>query len=361
MNNLQNELLNSIRNLFTSNLSTKYISEEANIAYTTINELRNYKKSLNNVNFNTLNRLYNLAILENLNEEKVNRKKRNDLNDGIDFKIKIEEVIVAFNNLDLFAMGKLEIENINEIFNKNYLIMPLEKNTPKILIIDNSIFTTRYKSYSTRELGYEFNCNYCGNSPNTLVNFISEYSNIDKSLLEKTIFNKEIILYNFRKDEIKGYSSIFKDDDINIYYYNNKLIFKLNDFDNLNPKVTHLFEEEKKVILKDSSSQIFKILKTFKDVYKENINLKSIKIINDINADVNKIYKFKNNSISNEKDCYIILIYSNFEIWIPYYLYKSNKNNELLEFLNELGITIPNINDRKLNYEPYFEIIFNEV
>ena len=47
MNNLQNELLNSIKNLFASNLSTKYISEKTNIAYTTINELRNYKRSLN--------------------------------------------------------------------------------------------------------------------------------------------------------------------------------------------------------------------------------------------------------------------------------------------------------------------------
>lgn len=361
MNNLQNELLNSIKNLFASNLSTKYISEKTNIAYTTISELRNYKRSLNNVNFNTLNRLYNLAILENLNEEKLNRKKRIDLNDGINVKIKIKEIIVTFNNLDLFGMGKLEIENINEIFNKNYLIMPLEKNSPKLLIIDNSIFTTRYKIYSTREFGYEFNCNYGGTGPNTLVNFISEYSNIDKSLLEKTIFNKEIIIYNFKKDEIKGYNSIFKDDDIGIYYYNNKLIFRLNDFDNLNPKVTPLFEEEKEVILKDSSSQIFKILKTFKDVYKENINLKSIKIINDINADINRIYKFKNNNIINAKDCYIILIYSNFEIWIPYYLYKGNKNNELLEFLNELGINISKINERKLNYKPYFEIIFNEV
>ena len=359
MNDLQLEILNSIRNLFNSGLSSTYISEKANIAYTTVNELRNYKRSLEKVSFNTINKLYYLSVMENLNEEKINRKKRNDLNDGINVKLKIDEIIVAFKSIDLFAVGKLVIENSNEIFNKDYRITYSENNLPKLVHLDNSIFTTRNKNYSSREFGYQFNCNYMGTGPNDLLNFIDGYSNIGRNFLKEIIFNKEIVVYNFQKDEINGYDSFFKNDSISIYYYNNKLIFKLHEFDNLHTKITPLHKEKEKVILKDSAKQIFKILKIFKDVYKEDITLKSIKFINDINADVNKIYKF-NNNINMQEDCYIILIYNDFEIWIPYFLYKDNKKSEITEFLNELGETLPKVSDWKLNSGVYYEVFFNK-
>ncbi|CEK36507.1 hypothetical protein UMC2_33771 [[Clostridium] sordellii] len=86
MNELQLEILNSIRNLFNSGLSSSYISKKADISYTTVNELRNNKRSLEKVNFDAINRLYNLAVKENLNEENFNRKKLSDLNDGTNLK-----------------------------------------------------------------------------------------------------------------------------------------------------------------------------------------------------------------------------------------------------------------------------------
>ena len=86
MNELQLEILNSIRNLFNSELSSSYISKKADIAYTSISELRNNKRSLEKVNFNAINRLYNLAVKENQNEENFNRKKLSDLNDGTNLK-----------------------------------------------------------------------------------------------------------------------------------------------------------------------------------------------------------------------------------------------------------------------------------
>lgn len=86
MNKLQLEILNSIRNLFNSELSSSYISKKADIAYTSISELRNNKRSLEKVNFDAINRLYNLAVKENLNEENFNRKKLSDLNDGTNLK-----------------------------------------------------------------------------------------------------------------------------------------------------------------------------------------------------------------------------------------------------------------------------------
>ena len=356
MNRLQLEILNSIRNLFNSGLSSSYISKKADIAYTTVNELRNYKRSLEKVSFNTINKLYNLSVKENLNEEKLNRKRRNDLNDGINVKIKVNELIVTFKSIDLFAIGKLAIENLSEIFNKNYTIIPLENDLPKLLRLYNSVFITKYKTYYPNEFGYKFNCNYKGDESNNLVKFINEYSNIDKSVLEEIIFNRDIVIYNLEEDGISGYDSIFKNDDIDMYYWNNKLIFKLNEFDNIKPKINNLFEKEKKVNLKDSTEQILKILNIYQEVYKENTKLKSVKIINDIDACVNKIYKFSN-CIIKERDCYIILIYSNFEIWLPYFL--QNKENEIIEVLEKLGEKNPKINKCKLSDKPYWELTFD--
>lgn len=310
-----NEIIKSIQNVFESSFSTKAISDETKIAYTTVSELRNNKRDIFSTSVENCSSLYSFAIRHNLNQKFLDMEKRKGTYDTISVDLEIERLVVAFKMLDLFALGYLDI---------NTLCNESEKDKLTTIYVSNGVFVTKNKKcYDTGEFRKLFNCNYGGTGPCALVDFIKTYSKIDENEIQKIVFNNEIVMYDFRSDKIEGSNLDIDTKGIGINIYNFKPIITLDEVDN--DEVDYYCEK------------IGIITSIFDQQYNKDTKLKRISYIHHYNNDTQKYTTSK--GIRGVK-YRVILEFEDFEIWIPYFIASNNvfDTEEMKEFIQRLGI-----------------------
>lgn len=313
-----NEIIKSIKNVFESNFSSKVISEETGLSYTTVNELRNEKRDLYSTSAENCSALYSFAIAHKLNQEVLNAQKRKGAYDAINLKLRIEKVVVAFNRLDLFSIGYM---TIHDKYNH-------EKDKLEYLSLSNSVFVTENKNcYDTYDFNEMFNCNYGGTGPNNFVRFVKKYSKIETNEIERVIFDNEIVIYDFKNDRIEGFKSNIDSEGIALNSYNSKLIITIDKSD--------------KNDLDFYFNKIELIRSIFNEHYDKETNIKRISYIYDYESDDTNKYRQRGKGI-NSINYRIILEFDSFEIWIPHFISENNvfDTDEMKRFINMLGIEI---------------------
>lgn len=333
--NFQHEIIKSIKNIFESSFTTKAISEETGLGYTTVNELRNKKRDISNSNFDNCLALYNFAVEHKLNQEILDVEKRKGTYDTINLQLGVEKVLVSFNRLDLFSLGYMVVKNSYELLEKDKLVQ---------LELSNSLFITESKQcYATNEFGKRFDCNfYDRNNENDFSDFVEQYSKIDKEIIRKTIFENEIVSYDFRKDKIQGNKSNMNLDGIALNNYNSKLVITID-----------------KCNLKCYINKIEIIISILDKYYYKDIKLKRISYIHNYESDDTKKYRITD---INRVDYRIILEYDNFEIWIPHNVIDKSNGFDIEKikgFINGLGIEVNNTLQNLNKSNTYRINIFN--
>lgn len=338
--NLSYEIKPSILNLLNSDFSTKEISDACNISQTTINELRNEKRELENTSLQNALSLYRFSIRHNLDTVYLEKEEQKGHFSNIPLNLSISKVMVSFEDYDLFAYGIL----------KNYYEktkFPNNLDELKELHLSSASFITKDgKIYHCDEFGYQFKCRYRGNGPGNFVRFLQEYSKIDEEELEKVIFSNSVVEYDFQTDTITGHPSIIEGSPFTLYSLNEKLIVLLNKYDS-----TTLMSDRTDISLESASSDISFLVNMLAENYNLSPKIKDIfHIPSNAQESVHSLrqiprYERPTNGIS------IILDYGDFEIWLPYKIYQKKgdifKNKEMLLLLDGLGVTY---NPEKKNF-----------
>ncbi|MFP3414347.1 hypothetical protein SB773_22600 [Bacillus sp. SIMBA_074] len=331
--NLNFELSMSIRNVLDSNFSTKEISDQCDISYTTINELRSGKREISKSSLQICRSLYNFAVRHHLNQEFLDSEKQKGNHKYIQLPIPIRKIMVSFEPHDLFAYGILKTNNTNS----NY---PKKLDTLERLQLSTSVFITdQGKIYDTSEFGHQFNCRYGGTGPSNFVRFLEKYSKLSTQELEHVIFSNSVVEYNFELDEIKGFSSKIPEGATNFYSLNGKLIIILNHYDN------HISRPKRDEITLESAARDVHFLQTtLENYYGKTSQLKSIKYIPNTKITNDSIYNrnIYNGYIHSNNDIQIVLEYSDYEIWFPYCISQTKgdifMNHQLHSFMENIGI-----------------------
>lgn len=326
MNNPIYELTESIRNVLNSNYTSKEISDYCDISYTTINELKNKKRNIEKLNFSFSQSLYRFAVNHHLDYTFLQNESKKGTHKYLSFDMPVKKILVSFERYDLFALGYLHISN--DIILQN-------TNTLTYLNVSNSItITPQGKIYNASDLGLNFCCRYGGTGPNNFVDFLKKYSKIELSTLQETIFNNTIVEYDFETDSLETYPSKINDSFINLCSFNNKLIIAFKNCDN---HTIHKYFKPLNEMISD-----LELLKTIlSDSYAYDTTLLEIKYIK--NHRTKNTEKYQTPSFNTGNDFHLILIFKDFEFWLPYnfYQYKGDifTNPEFNDFLKDLNIS----------------------
>lgn len=213
------EIIKSIENLLESSVSAATISKSCDISYTTISELKNQKREIENVSFSILMKLYNFSIDNHLDNAYLQKEKQKGRNQFVTVELPLKKILVSFEDLDLMALGYSYFKNEN----KKILNEPIRLIPSKSLLI-----TKDNHYYDASEFDLSFQCSYGGTGPNAFVNFIENYSNIKKNDLKQIIFNNSVVEYDFEHDTIAGFDSKLPGRPFLFYKIGKRFIVTLN-------------------------------------------------------------------------------------------------------------------------------------
>lgn len=323
----------SILNLLNSEVTSERISQESNININKIDDLREYKIKLDNLTFREIEKLYNLSLNLKLNNEYLESLKSKGKHSSVKINMPVEKLFVSRHDLGLFSLGKFFDTNSTFKLKSNSNDLEPVYNITSILISESK--ETIYPNFAKN---LSFLTGYDGSSPRRLVDYIEKYSNISRQDIESIIYSKNLIEYDFKNDELIGYDNPFveykngeESEFLNLYRYNNKLIFKIKGF-----KINEDYN------LNENTDRILKICSVMQEYYNSNLDLKEIRYIKDFTLEETKKYKFKDvdNNICNYVN--LVFVFNEFEIWIPTKIHEENVFNkkEMREFLGTLNLIV---------------------
>lgn len=326
--NYYNEMIQSIQNLFASNIRAKEISDKCGISYTTVSELKNNKREIHKSNLEICYSLYQFAKENKLDQKYLDSENMKGNYKHIPLSLEIKQIVVSFERYDLFAYG------IFKEINKSLSIT--KPNTLINLDISKSVFITdKERVYDTYEFGHKFNCRYGGTGPNDLLRFIQKYSKLSVQELENTIFKSSVVVYDFENDKIEGLPSIIEGNNVELYSLNGKLIITLNNYDNYN---------NDQIKLNDAIADIKILNQILDDCYKFDSTLDSFYYVPQEQLTDDSHFRRRSQiRFMRNNDIHIVLEYTDYEIWIPFRIYDTrNKdiylNAELKAFYTSFGI-----------------------
>lgn len=327
----QYNIYKSIRNLLNSSISTKEISKTTNISPTTVNELRNESRDIDKTSFQNAFSLYNMSIQNKLNEEYLIKERNKGYTTSVPLHIAFEKVIVSFEPLDLLAYGILKTTSAQNLFSN------LDNVLQNLPITKSAFITKEGKVFDCEDFGYQFNVRYYGAGPSNFVQFLSEFSKLETEKIREIVGTNSIVEYNFLNDTFATYHSIISESAYSFYTLNNKLIVYLSAFDNSHNHFTSVFRE-RDLKLSDAATDVLKIQDILGRNYNSPSQLKSIAYIPN-KKHISRSMSFVN---SPQNDTYVKLIYTNYEIWIPYQIFQENGNifdsQEMQSLINALGL-----------------------
>ncbi|SQB58077.1 hypothetical protein [Clostridium perfringens] len=323
----------SILNLLNSDVTSERISQESKININKIDDLRENKIKLNNLTFRETEKLYNLSVNLKLDNKYLESLKSKGKHSSVKINMPVEKLFVSRYDLGLFSLGKFF--DINTVFKLKSNSGDLE---PVYNITSALISESKENIYPNFAKNLSFLTGYEGGSPRRLADYIEKYSNISRQDIENIIFSKNLIEYDFESDELIGYDNPFvecnngvESEFLNLYRYNNKLIFKIKGF-----KVNENYN------LNENTDRILKICNVMQEYYSSNLDLKEIRYIKNFTLEETKKYKF-NNVYNNIYDYVnLVFVFNEFEIWIPTKIHEENVFNkkEMREFLETLNLTV---------------------
>ena len=330
------ELIQSIKNVFSSDYSTKELSDFCETSYTAMHELRHHKRDFMSAGLKICLALYRFAVLHHLNEEYLKKEKKKGSYHVVNLSVPMNRIIVAQNPLDLFAYGFLKITWPEEEYLQNNFQL-------KRLQISDRVFTTHSNIlYDCSDFDLSFKCGYNGTGPNNFLTFLKNYSAIDEEQLKDIIFHNDVVEYNFKTDTISGFSSKILNKKIDLYFQNKKLIIVLRNY--INP---FLQKSSQKLTLEDAASDILFLEDILSNNYGLSVEPRCIRYIPECVHREKEIYLLDNKIRGNlqpENHIHIVLEYDEFEIWIPYSLYQFKgdifSNEEILSFVNSMNLAI---------------------
>ncbi len=339
------ELIQSIKNVFNSDYSTTEISNFCETSYTAISELRRYKRDIMSAGLKTCLALYRFAVLHHINEEYLKKEKKKGSFHTITLPVPMNRIVVAQNPLDLFAYGFFKITYPNHEFISN------SNELTRLETSDSVFLSSLNRIYHCDDFELNFKCGYTGTGPKNFVSFLENHSKINKKELEDIIFNHMVVEYNLSTDTLTGYPSLISNKNIELYFYNRKLIIVLKDYCN-----SLLFKKSKNLKLVESVNDILFFQDMLNKHYGFSVEMRNVLYIPECVHSEEGLYTLSNprRALYPEDDIFIVLEYDEFEIWLPYNLCQTKgdifSNEEMVQFLNHLGITIDYapVNKRKL-------------
>lgn len=349
MNNLRFEIRTSIRNVLNSDFTTKEISEACDISQTTINELRNKKRELGSTSFQNALSLYLFAVNHKLNSDYLNKQEMKGKVSHIGLDMNISKVIVSYEVYDLLAYGILKNKSRkNDLQNRRNKLITINVSTAVFITKDGGV-------YDCEEFGYQFKCRYKnGTGPKNFVDFLEEYTKLNRDKLEEVIFNNSVVEYNFENDTISGYPAVIEGSPFKLYSFNEKLILLLHGYDN---SLQSLRRHGHNINLLSAATEIKFLASKLSEAFNLSTKIKDITYIPKGEGD--SILSIKqlprNNQFSN--DVSIIIDYGSFEFWLPYRIRQEKgdifKNEEMIQLLEGLDLTY---NPEKKNFiQTYFD------
>ncbi|EKZ0363066.1 hypothetical protein [Enterococcus faecalis] len=342
------EMRISIRNVLDSDFTTKEISEACDISQTTINELRNKKREIGSTSFQNAYSLYRFAIVHKLDSRYLNKQEMKGNISYISLDINISKVIVSFEEYDLLAYGILKnISRKNDSPNRRDKLITNEVSTAVFVTKDGCV-------YDCEEFGYQFKCRYGGTGPNNFVDFLEEYTKMNREKLEEVIFNSSVVEYNFENDTITGFPAVIKGRPFQLYSFNEKLILFLNCYDN---SFGALRRYGYNIDLLSAATEIKFLASKLSEAYNLSTKIKDVTYIpkcdKDSKLSIKQLPRY--NRFSN--DVSIIIDYGAFEFWLPYRIHQEKgdifENEEMLQLLE--GLDLSYNPEKKSFIQTYFD------
>ena len=329
---VREEIQVSILNLFQSNISSKIISNYTDMSIDEIEDLRSNSLKIYEISLDKVFSLYNCAVKNKKNKSFLDKENSKGSCSQINLDIKVRKLYVSWYDYGLFTLGILEDRNRNCKLKNN-------EDIPERLFPAKNVFLNEYNEvvYKADE---RFICGYNGGSPKNFRDFISEYSKMKESEIEKIIFNNSIVSYDFYEDKLEGHENILleyknnmESEFLSLYKYNDKLIIKL-----LNDERKEFFY---KANLDEYIEKIYIVLNILKDKYKKDIRLKQIKYIKNTVSDETKIYK-SSKFLLDMNMIDLVLEFDEFEIWMKTGIYSDDifRNKDMINFLEKLDLKV---------------------
>lgn len=207
--------------------------------------------------------------------------------------MQVDELLVAYNNYELFIRGFYYIkENDNDTLND--------------VIIPRVVFNQHNSNnwIDAESWGNKLLCGYGGTGPGNLIRFILKHGKYKEDDLEDKIHHNNVVIYNFNKNNLEAFNTQLTRTNYKIDIKakkDGKLVFL--------PINNNSYSKEE---ILNSIEDALIFIETTTD---NNFQLNTIKYIGDKTSEE---YNYYTSGYSNQPHYNIILEYNKFEIWLNY-------------------------------------------
>jgi hypothetical protein len=308
------EIKLTILNVFHSKFTSKEISEETGISYTTIVDLRSLKRNLDTTNFKNIESLYLFGAKHNLSYNFLSEEKKKGKYRIVPIDVPIKKIIVAFDEMELFPLGYLISEDNLPIISED------REKLEHIRLPNSGVVIDRYNHlFDAYQLGLSFNVNYNGGGPNTFVRFLEKYSKIPLEEIKRKIYTESILEYDFDYDTLTPLPSRLPEFPFELYKKNGRLIIAINNSSNDHFLSIDDDNDNNKIIA--LSKTIKEIIQIMENSYHFNVNPVALHYVPE-RAKNRYEYNLKDEAhyFYDDNQYHMIFEFLNFEIWLPFSL-----------------------------------------